>query len=97
MNPASVLSIADDAGILENAQMEREPRLRGVEGIGELADAPFPAAEKLDDLESGLVGEGVEELDRTLGAGSSRYGHGRNISRNVVGSRAGYQLKYRQL
>jgi hypothetical protein len=68
MDPASILPIADDAGVLENAKMERKTRLSRVERIGELANAPLSFAEQLDDLESGLVGEGVKKLDRALGS-----------------------------
>ena len=67
MDPASVLPIPDNAGVLENAKMERQTRLCRVERIGELANAPLSFAKQLDDLQSGLVGEGVKELDRPLG------------------------------
>jgi len=68
MDPAPIPPIADDAGVLENAKMERQTRLCRVERIGELANAPLSFAKQLDDLESGLVGEGVKELDRALGS-----------------------------
>jgi hypothetical protein len=47
--------------------VERQSRLRSIESIGELTDAPLSFAKQLDDLESGFVGEGVKELDRALG------------------------------
>jgi hypothetical protein len=64
--------------------MEREPRLGGVQRVGQLADAPLSFTKQLDDLESGLVGEGVKELDRSLGPVVCCYGHGFNISTKVV-------------
>jgi hypothetical protein len=67
MNPPSILPVANDSGVFENAEMERQTGLRGIERIGKLADTPFPFAEQLDDLEPGLVGEGVKELDRAVG------------------------------
>ena len=75
VNPTSVLSVADDSRVLENAQMERESRLSGVQRVGQLADTPLSFPKQLDDLEPGLVGEGVEELDRALGSGMGYYCH----------------------
>jgi hypothetical protein len=81
VNPASVLPVADDSRVLENAKMERQSGLRGIECIGQLADAPLSFAEQLDDLESGLIREGVKELDRAPGSGVDCSRHGSNISR----------------
>ncbi len=64
--------------------MERQPRLSSVKRVGQLAHAPLAFAEQLDDLESGLVGECVEELDRSLRPIVGSYGHSSNISRKVV-------------
>lgn len=75
MNPTAILSIANDAGVAEHPKMERQPRLRGVEGIRELADAALALPKELDDLEPGLVGECVKELDCTLGSGICGNGH----------------------
>jgi hypothetical protein len=69
MHPPAILPVTDDSRILENAEMEGQARLGGVQRIGQLADAPLAFAEQLDDLEPGLIGEGVKELDRALGAG----------------------------
>lgn len=68
--------------------MERQARLRGVESVGELADAALAFAEELDDLEPGLVGQRVEQVDRAGGFRLDRRSHGHNISRNLVMSRA---------
>jgi len=67
--------------------MEREPRLSSIERVGELAHATLASAEELDDLESGLVGESVEELDRAVSFGVGWYGHEINISTNLNTSR----------
>src|ERR1700693_3251399 len=67
VNPPAILPVAYDSGVLENTKMERQPGLRGIERVGQLADAPLSFAEQLDDLESGLVGGGVEEVDRGVG------------------------------
>jgi len=75
VNPTSVLPVAYDSRVLEYAQMERQPRLSRVQRVGQLADAPLAFAEQLDDLESGLVGEGVKELDRSFGPIVGSYGH----------------------
>ena len=75
VNPPAILPVADDSRVLENAKMERQAGLRGIECIGQLADAPLSFAEQLDDLESGLIGEGVKELDRALGRVVSGYRH----------------------
>jgi len=75
VNPPTILPVADDSRVLENAKMERQSGLGGIERIGQLADAPLSFAEQLDDLESGLIGEGVKELDRALGSGVDCGGH----------------------
>src|SRR6266850_3248698 len=64
--------------------MERQPRLSGVKRVGQLTNAPLTFAEQLDDLESGLVGESVEELDRPVRPIVGSYWHSFNISRKVV-------------
>jgi hypothetical protein len=69
VNPASVFPVANDSRVLQNAEMERQARLSGIQRIGELTHTSLPFAKQLDDLESGLVGEGVKELDRALGSG----------------------------
>src|ERR1700694_1874476 len=81
VNPPPVLPVVDDSSILENAEMERKTRLSSVQSIGQLADAPLSFAEQLDDLESGLVGEGVKQLDRALSSGVGCPGHKVNISK----------------
>ena len=75
MNPPAILPVADDSRVLENAKMEGQAGLRRIERVGQLAHAPLSFAEQLDDLESGLVGERVEELDRALGRVMRRYRH----------------------
>jgi hypothetical protein len=49
--------------------MERQTRLGGIQRIGELTHTSLSFAKQLDDLEPGLVGEGVKELDCALGSG----------------------------
>jgi hypothetical protein len=83
VNPPSVLTVSHNSGIFENAKMEGEARLRGIEGIGELADAPLSFPKQLNDLESGLVWQRMKELDRALGAEVDRRSHGFNISTNL--------------
>ena|SRR5438105_3589950 len=95
VNPPPVLAVANDSRVFEDAKMERQTRLRSVEGVGQLADATLSFAEQLDDLESRLVGEGVKKLDRALGAGISCYSHETNISRKVVTSRVSEVLSRR--
>src|ERR1700680_4069730 len=84
VNPAPVLPVADDSRVLEHAQMERQARLSGIERVGQLTDTPLAFAEQLDDLESGLVGEGVKQLDCTFGSGVGRCDHNSNISIKLV-------------
>src|SRR5438445_1710764 len=88
VNPPSIFAVANDPSVLENPQMEGQPGLCGVESIGQLAHTALSLAKQLDDLESGLVGEGVKELDCALGAGIGCNCHDPNISRKVVGSRS---------
>jgi hypothetical protein len=81
MNPPAIFPITDYSRVLENAKMERQPGLRGIERVGQLADAPLSFAEQIDDLESGLVRECVKEFDRALISGMGYRGHRSNISR----------------
>src|SRR3954463_10832350 len=67
VNPAAILPIPHDARVFQHAKVERQPRLRGVECIGELANTTLSSAKQLDDLEPGFVGECVKELDCALG------------------------------
>src|SRR5258705_7534374 len=66
VDPASILSVANDPRVLEHAEMERKPGLRGVESVCQLANAALSLPEQLDDLEPGLVGKRVKELDRPI-------------------------------
>ncbi len=87
MNPAPVPSVVDQSGVLEDAKVEREPGLGGVQGALELTDATFPALQQLNQGEAGLVGEGVEKLDGARGAGRCR-NHDCNISTFIDLARA---------
>ena len=81
VDPPAILPVTDYSRVLENAKMERQPGLRGIERVSQLADASLPLAEQLDDLESGLIGERVKELDRALCSGMDYRSHGSNVSR----------------
>ena len=48
-----------ESGIFQHLQMERQSRLRGVELVLEVADAPLAAAQHLEDLEASRVGGGA--------------------------------------
>jgi hypothetical protein len=63
--------------------MPGEPGLAGVEGIGELAHAPFAVEQQLDDLEADGIREGVKERGSAGDVERERGGHGSNISRNL--------------
>ena len=75
VDPTSILSVANDPGIAQNAEMEGKPRLRGIQRIRELTYAALALAEQLDDIEPRLVGQRVKELDSALGSGVNRSGH----------------------
>ena len=71
--PADVsqhLNTEDRVGLLRAMLM-----MRGIEEIGQVAHAPLPAAQPLDDGQPGLVRERMEEL-REGGAGWVGGGHG---------------------
>ena len=57
--------------------MPRQPRLRDVERIGELAHTSLSVAEEVDDLEPDLVGERVEEQCGASVVGPGSCGHAR--------------------
>jgi hypothetical protein len=76
VNPPSGFTIPNDSRVLEDAKMKRETRLRGVQSISEIAHAPLPTVQHLDDLETCFVGEGVKKHDGSSGLGSGSNGHG---------------------
>ena len=49
INPAPLPPVRNQAGVLEHLEVEREPRLRSRGGFREIADAPFPVPQQLDD------------------------------------------------
>jgi hypothetical protein len=50
-----------ESGVFPRFEMKRQPRLRGVEQIGEIADALLAVPEADDDRNTRLVREGVKE------------------------------------
>ncbi len=53
IHPATFPPVRHQAGILQDLEMERQPRLRRLERIGEVADAPLAEPEALQDGEPG--------------------------------------------
>lgn len=74
MNPAALSPVSDQACIFQQLQVVGEPGLRRIQQILKVAHALFTTSETLDDRETGLVGQRVEESDEVLVSGFSR-GH----------------------
>lgn len=87
VDPTAIPSVRHQTGILQNPEMEGEPRLRGVERVLQLADTPFAVRQQLDDLEPRLVRERMKPSNGNgaLGKGGGR--HERTISISVDTSR----------
>ena len=84
VHPAALPTIGDQARVLQHLQVKRQPGLRGIERIGEIADAALAHPEALEDREPGAVGQGVEQPDGPLGvevACEWTWRHTVNISR----------------
>ena len=80
VGPAPVFPVGDQSGVFQHAKMEGEPRLRGIEVVGELAHAALAAAKLLEDLEARFVGERVKEHGGAGEIGAMhRCGHGSMI------------------
>ncbi len=63
MHPATVLTGADEAGVLERFQVERELGLSDLQHFAEFAHAELPLLQQLHDLQPQGVREGVEAGD----------------------------------
>ncbi len=63
MHPATFLTGADEAGVLESFQVERQLGLSHLEHFAEFADAELPLLQQLQDLQAQGVREGVEAGD----------------------------------
>src|SRR5512144_1382189 len=66
VDPSAALPIGDETDVLENLQMERKSRLRGLQLILQLTHAPFAVLQHLQYGKSRLVGERVKELGRAV-------------------------------
>ena len=66
VHPATFLSIADDPGILERAQVKRKERLPHSQRPGQVADALFAVPQAVDDLQARLIGQGMEATTDAL-------------------------------
>src|SRR5665213_1014926 len=84
VRPAPLPAIRHQTGITEHAEVKRKSRLRGVEIVGELADAALAASKNLEDFETGRVGEGVKELSGSSEVGGDGSGHGREYISTFV-------------
>src|SRR5690349_20914315 len=62
IGPSSLAQVGDETGLLQHAQVKRQSGLRCLQLILEVTDAPLATAEHLENPETRLVGERVEEL-----------------------------------
>src|SRR6185437_6722809 len=80
VRPASFTPIVHDAGVLEHLEVERQPRLRRIEGVLQLADASLATHQQLDYADTGLVRKRVEYLRCACTEVWGLSGHGFNVS-----------------
>src|SRR5215217_5823129 len=66
VHPAALPPVGYQIGILQDFQVEGEPRLRRVQSVGEIADAPLSEAKPLQDGEAGAVRKRVKQLHGLL-------------------------------
>ena len=59
--PRAVLAVADEARVLEHAQVLRDGRPADRQSVGELADRARPRLQRLEDASPCRVAEGVED------------------------------------
>jgi hypothetical protein len=61
MNPSALWPILDKSRILEHLQMKGQPRLPGLEGLGEITHTLLTIFQALDDLQPRFVRQSMEE------------------------------------
>lgn len=64
VRPATLLSIRDEPRIAQHLQVKGQPRLRCIEIGLQIADATLPLSQHVENSQSRLVGECVEQLRR---------------------------------
>src|SRR5204863_9186990 len=69
IDPAPLASVTQDPRVLEGLEVERQARLAGLEGVGEIAHALLAAAEPLDDLQARGISQRVKQLGGPLEVG----------------------------
>jgi hypothetical protein len=62
IDPSSFAPINEQAGILEDLEMEREARLSVIQGILQIADTLLALRQEVEKLEAGFVGQGMKDL-----------------------------------
>ncbi len=62
VRPATVLPIGDESRLFQNSQMKREPGLRRIEAILQVAHTLLAVPQLLEDAESSFVGQRMKEL-----------------------------------
>ena len=75
IDPPTLATIREQAGILQGFEMEREARLTGLERAGQVAHALFTIGELVKDAKPCLISEGVEQTGRSLPVSRHRYIH----------------------
>src|SRR6266571_5316907 len=93
VDPTTFPAVGHQPGVLENSEMERQPRLRGVEYVLQLAYAPLSVGEEAHDLEARFVGERMEPASGAGGVGQGCDGHAHYISTNFDTSRLALSLR----
>lgn len=64
--PSALSAIADQAGVLQHLEVKGEARLGRLEVGDQIADATLTVAERLDDPQTGLIGERVRQLGSSV-------------------------------
>ena len=91
VDPTSLAPIGHEARIAQRLQVERQARLRRVEAVLQLADAPLTVGQHFDDLQSCLIGQRMKPARRPGQCGEGRRRHARqyiNKTRYVYSTRS---------
>src|SRR6266404_5718106 len=66
VDPAPLTAVAQQPGVLQGLEVERQARLSGLQHVGQVAHALLATAQSLDDPEPRRIGQRAKQRDRAL-------------------------------
>src|SRR5437879_9194605 len=76
VDPAPLTAVAQQPGVLQGLEVERQARLSGLQHVGQVAHALLAAAQSLDDPEPRRIGQRAKQCGRALEIPVRRGRHG---------------------